>query len=51
MKSGDLGGATLNVKNVAVLEILQRDGMPFDRIETIPLPDGSELTILKRRPG
>jgi 4-amino-4-deoxy-L-arabinose transferase-like glycosyltransferase len=50
-KSGDLGGAMLNTKNKEVLAILQREGMPFDRIEVIPLPDGSELTILKRRPS
>jgi 4-amino-4-deoxy-L-arabinose transferase-like glycosyltransferase len=51
MKSGDLGGVVLNVKNVEVASLLQREGMPFEKMGAFVLPDRSELTILRRTVG
>ncbi len=48
-KSGSPGASLLNAKNLEVLEVLRAGGMPFDRLGAIPLPDGSEVTLHRRR--
>jgi 4-amino-4-deoxy-L-arabinose transferase-like glycosyltransferase len=48
-KSGSPGSNLLNAKNVEVLNLLREGGMPFDSLGVIPLPDGSEVTILRRQ--
>ena len=49
-KSGSPGPEFLNLKNVEILELLRREGFPFDPIGVIALPDGSEV-IAYRRPS
>ncbi len=48
-KSGSPGADLLNAKNLEVLDLLREGGMPFHRLAAIPLPDGSEVTIHRRR--
>lgn len=48
-KSGSPGASLLNAKNLEVLGLLREGGMPFHRLAAIPLPDGSEATVFRRR--
>ena len=49
VKSGKIGPEFVNVKNVFVIEKLRKEGMPFEQIKTMDLPDDTYLTILRRR--
>jgi hypothetical protein len=49
VKSGKIGPEFVNVKNVFVIEKLRKEGMPFEQIKTMDLPDDTYLTIMRRR--
>ncbi len=48
-KSGFMGGNLLNITNLEVLHLLQEEGMPFDRIGSIALPDQSDVIVFRRQ--
>jgi hypothetical protein len=48
-KSGSPGPEFLNTKNVEVLQLLRLAGFPFEPVGVVALPDGSEVTVSRRR--
>ena len=48
VKSDKIGPEFVNVRNVFVIEKMQKEGMPFEQIKTMDLPDDTHVTIFRR---
>ena len=49
LKSGALAKSLVNVRSAEALPLLRAGGLPFDRIDTVGLPDQTEVTIFRRK--